>query len=151
MLHNSCLVTMRAVQQYVSVSFQHNRSSSSPPHNRTITAPPPSKTRREIQQALDLALTHATRPSALKPSPSSKTINYSSPVTNTPSQGCHCRLALPGGRSSSQQLLKAWSVVPLLFAPAAPDHLPYVHRHLTRIHRLALHACSNGESVFVPS
>ena len=59
--------------------------------------------------------------------------------------GCRRRHALPGGRSCSQALLKAWSVVPLLFAPAAPDHLPYVHRHLTRIHRLALHACSDGE------
>jgi hypothetical protein len=39
-------------------------------------------------------------------------------------------------------LAKAWSVVPLLFATTSGSssiHLPYVHRHLTRIACLALH------------
>lgn len=114
-----------------------------PPDYIMPTAPPPSKPRREM--GLD---TRETPKRAYKPT----TTNYSSPVTNAlalaglPSP----RHALPGGRSCSQQwpaLCKKLGLLCRCYLRAVdlPNSVDLriisriVHRHLTRIRRLALH------------
>ena len=101
---STCLVCLSPTLDHPPI--HHNALLMPPPLHRLLPRP----AAKYKSRALDLALTHTRRPSALKPSPPS--CNYSSPVTNapvaphTPVAGhaglLHRRHALPGGRSCSQ-------------------------------------------------
>jgi hypothetical protein len=90
-------------------------------------------------------LTHAGCPSALESTPTSN--NYSSPVTNAVAaytQGCPVADHLPSTPQKLGLLCRCY------LRCAAPDHLPYVHRHLTRTRCLALHECAIVKPFSIP-